>query len=195
MKVIGITGGIGSGKSVVSWLLEEHFNAYIINTDKVAHMLMEKGQISYELIVDYFGTDILDNEGAIIRGELAKKVYGKPDELKKLNSFSHPYVMEYVKEQIQKQSKYYSIIGVESALPVEARFNELCDISWYVHTPMAIRRQRLKDSRNYSDEKLEAIFSSQLTDDEYRKLTQDIIENDGTIENLIDKIQLSVEKL
>jgi dephospho-CoA kinase len=194
MKVIGITGGIGSGKSTISNILENNFNAFIISTDAIAHKLMGKGMVSYEKIVDYFGESILDDNQEINRTKLAQCVYGQRDKLLTLNSFTHPYVMDYVKELIKLKEVEYPIIVVETALPREAKLNEICDEIWYVHASYEVRRKRLTSTRNYSDEKIDTIFSNQMKEDEYRKLCTHEIVNEGSVEKIFDKIQLYVEK-
>lgn len=194
MKVIGITGGIGSGKSTISNILENNFNALIISTDAIAHKLMRKGMVSYEKILDYFGEGILDANQEVDRVKLAECVYGQRDKLLLLNSFTHPYVMEYVKELIKIKEMEYPIIVVETALPREAKLHEICDEIWYVHASYEVRRNRLKSSRNYSDEKIDTIFSNQMKEEEYRMICTHEIVNEGSLEKIFDVIQLYVEK-
>lgn len=194
MKVIGITGGIGSGKSTISNILENNFNALIISTDAIAHKLMRKGMVSYEKILDYFGEGILDANKEIDRVKLAECVYGQRDKLLLLNSFTHPYVMDYVKELIKIKEMEFPIIVVETALPREAKLHEICDEIWYVHASYEVRRNRLKSSRNYSDEKIDTIFSNQMKEEEYRMICTHEIVNEGSLEKIFDVIQLYVEK-
>lgn len=194
MKVIGITGGIGSGKSTISRILEENFGAYIIDTDSIAHKLMSNGYISYKLILEYFGDEILKEDKEIDRGKLGRLVYGEKEKLIKLNSFTHPYVMDYVKELIEEHKDRHPIIGVETALPIEAELSSFCDEIWFVFTPMDLRSKRLKESRGYSQEKIEMILSKQLKDEEYEKICTHIIRNDGNLEKIFDEIQVIVEK-
>lgn len=110
--VIGITGGVGSGKSTVTSILRDKYKAFIINTDKIAHTFMEKDQISYKLIVTHFGSKVLDKKGDIDRGKLSLIVYNNNEELEKLNSFTHPYVMAKVKNIIKEKIKKIGIIYV-----------------------------------------------------------------------------------
>ncbi|MDF2590072.1 MAG: hypothetical protein K0S41_3913 [Anaerocolumna sp.] len=195
MKVVGITGGIGSGKSTVAYILEERFHAYLIYTDKIAHMLMRKGMISYNLIVDYFGEQILDSDGEIDRKILGSIVYQDPAKLIHLNSLTHPYVMDYVKNLIKtKQEENTQLICVETALPMEAGLKEFCDEIWYVYAPEDIRRERLQKSRNLSIEKLNDIFNKQISDKLYREISTHIIENDSANEKIIRQIEILLEK-
>lgn len=195
MKVVGITGGIGSGKSTVAFILEERFHAYLIYTDKIAHMLMRKGMISYNLIVDYFGEQVLDTDGEIDRKILGSIVYQDPAKLIHLNSLTHPYVMDYVKNLIKtKQEENTQLICVETALPIEAGLKEFCDEIWYVYAPEDIRRERLQKSRNLSIEKLNDIFNKQISDKLYREISTHIIENDSANEKIIRQIEILLEK-
>lgn len=187
--VIGITGGVGSGKSTVTSILRDNYKAFIINTDKIAHTFMEKNQVSYKLIVKHFTSKVLDEEGNIDRVKLASIVYNDNEELKKLNSFTHPYVMEEVKDIIkEKANENWNYICLETALAVEASLDDICDKVWFIYTPLEIRTERLKKSRNYSDEKIRNIMSKQLSDEEYKSYASDLIINKGTEEELSNQI-------
>ncbi|WFR54941.1 dephospho-CoA kinase [Anaerocolumna sp. AGMB13025] len=194
MKVIGITGGIGSGKSLVSDIMRDTFHAYLINTDQIAHKFMEKGEVSYRLIVEYFGEEILSPSGEIDRGVLGKIVYKDEDKLLKLNSFSHPYVMEYVRNLItEKKKEKIELICVETALPIQAGLKDFCDAIWYVYAPEGVRRERLKQSRNYDEQKMNEIFKNQISDFEYRNASTHVIINDYPIEKIKEQIQILLE--
>ena len=195
MKVIGITGGVGTGKSIVTKILEEHYGAHTIGTDQVAHTLMEKGQISYNLIRQYFGDEILDHDGNIDRGKLGFIVYRDENERLKLNSFTHPYVMEEVKNIIEtKRKENYKYVCVETALPVEAGLKDFCDKIWFIYSSDEIRAKRLKESRNYSDEKIKDIMSKQLSKEEYEKYSTDVIINENSRSQIISQIDDILER-
>lgn len=195
MRVIGITGGIGSGKSIVCEILQNHYKAYLINMDQIAHSLMEPGEISYELIVKHFGSNILEHKGNIDRKKLGELVYGDEEQLKLLNSFTHPYVLSYVKNLIyEKKLSLEKLICVESALPVEGKLREICDEVWYVKASDSIRRERLKNNRCYSDEKIDSIFSKQITDEQFREIGTEIIANETSQEELLKQIDNLLKK-
>lgn len=195
MKVVGITGGIGSGKSTISEILKDHYKAYLISTDLVAHDLMKKDKICYKKIVQYFGKQILDSKGEIDRKKLAGIVYNNKNELQKLNSFTHPFVMDYVKNLVvQKQKEGMSLICVETALPVEAGLKDFCDEIWYVYAPEDLRKQRLIEYRQYSVKKIEEIFNNQISDEDYRKASTHIINNNCPKEKIIEQIEALLEK-
>lgn len=193
--VIGITGGVGSGKSTVTSILREKYKAFIINTDQIAHTFMKKDQISYKLIVKHFGSKILDEKGDIDRVKLGFIVYNDNEELKNLNLFTHPYVMAEVKNIIkEKANENWSYICIETALPIEASLHDICDKVWFVYTPIEIRNERLRKSRNYSDEKIGNIISKQLSDEEYKNYASDVLVNEGTEEELNKQIDRILHK-
>jgi len=103
MKVIGITGGIGSGKSLVADILVKDYGAYYINTDRIAYEQMLPDGISYQGVVDFFGKVILNEDGTINRSKLAKIVFNDKEKLLKLNSLTHPNVLIDVLKEIEKK--------------------------------------------------------------------------------------------
>lgn len=195
MKVIGITGGVGSGKSTISKILEDKYHAFLINTDQVAHMLMQKDMISYRLIVDHFGKSILNQDGEIDRGLLGRIVYHNAEKLKLLNSYTHPYVMEHVRKLIQgKIEENLDLLCVETALPAEAGLKDFCDQIWYIYAPEDVRKSRLKSDRNYTDQKIDHIFMSQMKDEEYRNVCTYTLNNNGSIDEILHQIEVLLEK-
>lgn len=193
MKVIGITGGIGSGKSLVADIMIRKYNGYFINTDRIAKEQMMPGGISYKGVVDYFGKEILKIDGTIDRNKLSKIVFTDKEKLLKLNSLTHTNVLsEVLKEiNIKKADKNVSYCLIETALMIESGYDTVCDEVWYVHCPADIRRQRLKQSRGYTDEKIDAIFASQRKEEEFFEKFNKVIYNDGGIKDL----DFQIEKL
>ncbi|MFW6015006.1 MAG: dephospho-CoA kinase [bacterium] len=196
MRVIGLIGGIGTGKSYVADLLEHYFNAYIIKADDVGHKIIKKGTKSYKLIVDYFGLDILDNDKEINRTKLSEIVFKNSSKLKKLNTFTHPYIYEHIKKEITtlKNSYKYELIVLEVPLMLESGFNILADELWYVYTRLELRKKRLKLNRNFTDEKIENILSSQLNDEIYKKEADFIINNSYNKEYTLNQIENILNK-
>ena len=156
---------------------------------------MEKGEVSYGLIVDYFGPEVLDEDGNIDRKKLGLIVYQDKDKLLKLNSFSHPYVMGEVENIIElKREENYKYVCVETALPREAGLTNICDKIWFIYTPDDVRIKRLKLSRNYPNEKTKDIMSKQLSNEEYKKYSTNVIINEGTKENIMKQIDKIIGK-
>lgn len=191
MKVVGVTGGVGSGKSEVLRVLEEQFNCGIIRTDDVARDLCEPGQISYKLIIEAFGTDILDSDGRLNRPKLASIVFTDEEKLNMLNQCTHPQVYQYVRETVAEWTKEgkFSMIAVESALPEKLKEMGVCEELWYVYVKPEIRRERLRISRGYSEEKMDDMFTSQLSDQLFMENCQVIIDNNSDIDNISKQLE------
>ena len=189
MKTIGITGGIGCGKSAILAMIENNYNARIVEADRVGHEVMEKGGEAYNKIVDYFTEDILDTDRNIDRKKLASIVFNNKEKLEKLNSFVHPAVKHEIirrKEQAQKDNIDFFII--EAALLIEAGYRDICDIFWYIYANREVRAERLIKSRGYSIDKINSIINNQLTEEEFIKNTDIVIYNNGDYENLYNEI-------
>lgn len=191
MIILGITGGIGCGKSTVLNWLSEHHKAVILETDKIAHGLMEPGKTAYNEIVKAFGEEILLPEGPINRKALGAIVFNDEEKLLLLNSLTHPAVKNFVKEKIQEESeKNTLLVVVESALLLEDHYDEICDEIWYICTNEGNRRERLKASRGLTDEKITEVLNNQSSEQYYLNGSDRVIYNNGTFEetgNLVDQ--------
>ena len=184
MKIIGITGGVGAGKSTVLDYLREQFHAYVIQADQVGHQVMEPGEICYSQVIALFGEHILKKDKTIDRKAVSDIVFGNEEKLKKLNGIIHPAVRQSVLEEIQLQKeKKTAIVVVEAALLLEEHYEKFCDKVWYVHTDREIRISRLMENRGYSREKSESIISSQAPDEYFAKHADYIIRNNGDIKD------------
>ena len=190
MKIIGITGGIGSGKSAVLELLEKNFNAFIIKADDVAKETMEIGHAGYNKVLEIFGEDILDNNHNIIREKLAKIVFTNKNKLIVLNSIIHPLVKKLITEQIGqlKCEEKYDYIFIEAALLIEDHYEILCDELWHVYAPEEVRIERLRASRGYDDNKIKEVFANQLRPDEFKKNCKIIINNDKGLDDTLQQL-------
>jgi dephospho-CoA kinase len=193
MRVIGITGGIGSGKSLVADIMIRKYNAYLINSDSIAKEQMMPGGISYQGVIEYFGDEILLEDGTIDRNKLSNIVFSNKVKLYKLNNLTHPNVLIEVKKIIaeKKESKDIPYCIIESAIMIESGYYSICDEVWYVHASEDSRRNRLKQYRSYSDDKIDAIFESQSKAEDFLRVFSKVIYNDKDVCNLevqIDKL-------
>lgn len=196
MKIIGITGGVGSGKSRVLSFMEERFHAVICQADHVAWELQKPGEKCYQEIVAHFGKKILNEDGTIDRKVLGQIVFGDEKELSELNAITHPAVKEAIQTSIVKEKNNGTELFVlEAALLIEEHYDEICDELWYIYTDEQIRRERLKESRQYSDEKIDSIMASQLSEKVFREKCQRIIDNSGNFENTSLQIEKAVNDL
>lgn len=189
MKIIGITGGIGSGKSVVLNILGEEFGAYIVEADRLAHRLMEPGEIAYKRIIQEFGADILDESKYINRVKLGSIVFNNEEKLNILNNIVHPAVKQTIINMIEEQKKCsteYFII--EAALLIQDGYKNICDEIWYIYSNKELRISRLIEYRGYTRERAESVISSQEPDEYFRTNSNRIVNNESDTEQL--KIEL-----
>lgn len=196
MKVYGITGGAGTGKSEVIKMLQQNFGGYVIMSDEVARELMQKGNISYQLIVEYFGRDILMDDGEIDRKKLADHVFNNKEALEKLNSMTHPYVKDEIRKLIAEAeaSGECRFVALESAILLECGYEDICDEFWYVYTKPEIRRQRMKETRNYSDEKVDSVMRNQQPDEVFFEQCSFVIKNNTTLSDVYAQLKEKLDQ-
>ena len=176
MKVLGITGGVGSGKSTVLNYLKESYGAYLIECDEVARQLQEPGETCYRPMIELFGEQAVKPDNTIDRGEVAKMVFGNGLLREKLNAIVHPAVKKRVRQLVWEHADS-PLIVVEAALLLDDHYDEICDEIWYIYADEDTRRRRLKSSRGYSDERITSMFQSQRSDDSFRALCALTIDN------------------
>ena len=183
MKVIGITGGVGAGKSEILKYLKEKHHAMVVEADKVGHLLMEPGGACYYSIVEKFGSSILNGGQTINRGKLAKIVFADAALLEALNKIIHPRVKAHIVSEIAKERAYHrtELFVIEAALLLEDHYDVICDEIWYIDTDMEIRAKRLKETRGYDDEKIAGIMANQKSPEEFRMACQAVIDNSGSL--------------
>ena len=179
--VIGITGGIGSGKSVVTSLLRDKFGAAVIDTDTIGHEVIEIGKSAYKKVVKAFGDKVLAEDGSIDRKKLGSLVFENKELLSKLNSIIHPAVEMEVDKRIDEFiKKNYKYIALETALLIKVGYNIKCDKIWFVYADKDVRLKRLYDYRGMDKEKAIKIFESQSSEEEFREIADDVIDNSGS---------------
>ena len=191
MKFIGITGGVGAGKSEILSYLGKKNGVRVMLADEIAHELMEAGTDCYKSLRQTFNDeDIWNSDGSFNREKLAKVIFS--DKIKRdiMNSIVHPAVKEYVirQQEYEKERGELSLLVLEAALLIEEHYDKICDELWYIYTSEENRRDRLKASRGYSDEKIDNIFKSQLSEEEYRKYCAVVIDNNGSVEAAFEQI-------
>ena len=196
MKVYGITGGAGTGKSEVIKMLQQNFGGCVIMSDEVARELMQKGNISSQLIVEYFGRDILMDDGEIDRKRLADHVFNNKEALEKLNSMTHPYVKDEIRKLIAEAeaSGECRFVALESAILLECGYEDICDEFWYVYTKPEIRRQRMKETRNYSDEKVDSVMRNQQPDEVFFEQCSFVIKNNTTLSDVYAQLKEKLDQ-
>lgn len=181
MWIIGITGGVGAGKSSVLDYIEEKCKCRIVLADDVGNKVKLPGEICYKRLVELLGRDILDSKGYIDKLKMAEAIFSDEDLLLKVNAIIHPAVEAYILSEIAKEKETGNVdfFFVEAALLIECGYGAHVDELWYVYASEDVRRERLKASRSYSDEKISAIMQGQLAEEEFRKNCAVIIDNSG----------------
>lgn len=176
--VIGITGGAGCGKTTVIRQLEACLPARFLHCDEIGHELMQPGGATYRALVQEYGDGILE-QGRISRERLGRLAYATEEAHERLNAITHPLIRAEVERRLQQLSKqrFDGIVFLEAALLFESGFHLMCDEVWYVHAPLADRVRRLKEDRGYSEEKIAAVLEHQLSEQEFEKRSDFVIEN------------------
>lgn len=195
MKTIGITGGIGAGKSQVLSYIKERYCCRIILADEVAHLVKEPGQPCYQALVQLLGMEILENDNTIDKKKMAAIIFADKLLLEAVNRIIHPAVKEYITNAIdtEKRENKLDFLFVEAALLIEEGYGRLVDELWYIYAQIPVRRVRLKESRGYSDELIDSILVRQLSDETYRENCQIIIDNSGSLEETYRQIKEKLE--
>lgn len=196
MQVIGITGGVGAGKSAILEYLEQNYRVKNLIADKIAKRLMEPGSECYRKLLKFLPVEVYNDDETINRGALSAAIFSSDELRVRVNEVMHPAVKEYIIGQIAEQERMgiLDYVIVEAALLIEENYGEICDELWYVRTSEEIRKKRIMRSRGYSEEQVENMFRSQLSDSEYRKHCQVVIENNGTREETFYQVAQAIKQ-
>ena len=184
MKVIGVTGGVGSGKSLILSFLKDNYNCEIIMADDLANDLCRKGELCYKPLVKLLGKSALGPDKEIDKRVMAQMIFNDDDLRVKVNGIIHPGVKKFILERIAylRAKEEIDFLFIEAALLIEDGYKDIVDELWYIYTNEAVRRERLKASRGYSDEKIDDIMASQLSEEEFRSNSDFEIDNSGDCE-------------
>ena len=177
--VLGLTGGVGAGKSRILELFSHDYGAQVIQADLVARKLEDPGQPGLTGLVSLFGAGILQKDGTLDRKGFADRIFGNPEALKRVNALIHPLTWNEIKRQIRESSE--ELIVMEAAL-FDERSREVCQYLLYVDTQDEIRIQRLMENRGYSREKCLDIMKNQADRNDFLKLADFVIDNSGSLE-------------
>jgi len=196
MRLIGITGGVGAGKSTILEYIKAHYLCRIYLADEVAHVVKEPGQPCYKALVTLLGPGILAENGEIHRGRMAEKIFGDENLLEQVNGIVHPAVRIYLLERIRqaREDGRVELFFIEAALLIECGYREIVDEMWYIYAGEDARRERLRESRGYSPEKIRQIMGSQLTEEAFRAGSDFVIDNSGAPEDSFRQIRGRLEE-
>ena len=195
MKVIGLTGGIGSGKSTVSKFLA-HLGAVVIDADKVGHEVFKPGTKAWQEVVDAFGQGIISADGTIDRRKLGEIVFSNPGARAKLNQVMHPLIYEQVKSRMEEYGrKGAAIIIVEAPLLLEVGWKSLVDEVWVTSASEATVIKRLKEQKGLPEAQSLARIRAQLTDEERIRQVDVVIDTDCALDELKERVEALWRKL
>jgi len=190
MKIIGLTGGIGSGKSTVASLLAE-LGAVIIDADKIGHEVLDTDTKARRQVVAAFGSHILNTDGLVNRKELGEIVFADRKALSRLNQIMHPLIYRVVKAKLEQYKEQGTkVVVIEAPLLIEASWATMVDTVWVVTASEANILRRLEKT-GMSGEDIMARIHSQSTESERVKVANVVINNDGSL----DELKLEVNRL
>lgn len=193
--IIGLTGGIASGKSVVSQMLAER-GALVIDADKVGHEAYARGSGCYDAVVEAFGPDVVGPDGEIDRRALGGKVFGDPAQRKRLEGIVWPWMRQTMEGRLgQLRAAGVPVVVLEAAVLIEADWLPLVDQVWVVVVEPAIARERIITRNGLSAEQADARIAAQLSNGERVAKADVVIENNGTLDDLRQRVAHAWETL
>ena len=195
MVVIGLTGGIASGKSTAARYLAEQ-GARVIDADKLGHRVYESGRPAFDKVVAAFGQDVVAEDGEIDRRALGSKVFGSPEQLKRLTDIAWPEILAMAKAEIdQARVDRVAVVVLEAAVLLEANWQSDVDEVWVVtvEPTTAISRATARDGVDAAA--VQARIDAQLTNAERVALAHVVIDNDGSEAELIAKLDAQWQRL
>ncbi len=181
MRVIGLTGGVGAGKSLVLSILKEEYGAEVIKADEVAHELMEPGKEGNLAVKSALGEDLLKPDGTIDRKALAARIFQDESARKTVDGIIHPMVWKTIRDKISASQA--GLIVVEFAIMNE-NMDDSWEEMWYVRASEENRIRRLAENRGYTRERSERIIASQASESEFLNRCTRVIENNGSMEDV-----------
>lgn len=186
MYIIGLTGGIGSGKSTVANCFSQ-LGIDIVNADEAARHVVEKGSPALSKIATHFGSKARLEDGTLNRAFLRKEIFEHPDKRQWLEELLHPLIKTWIQEALENSSSSYTIL--ESPLLLETNQHTLADRILVVDVPEEIQISRAMQRDGNNNQQIEAIIDTQISREERIKRADDIIDNSGSSESLPEKVQ------
>ncbi|WP_051689278.1 dephospho-CoA kinase [Butyrivibrio sp. AE2032] len=193
-NIIGITGGIGAGKSEVLKYLGNKYNCRVIYSDQVANDIKKKGYPAYDELVSLLGKGILGEDGEIDKTRMASAIFNNKDALESVNNILHPAVNTFIINIIdeEREKGQLDFVFVEAALLIENGYKRIVDELWYVYASEDVRRVRLKESRGYWDQKIDDIFKNQLDEKTFRENADFVIDNSSSLDEMAVQIDIKL---
>lgn len=189
---IGITGGVGAGKSTVLQYIASHYPARILSADEIGRELCQPQGACYAALREAFSSPSFWNaDGTMNRETFTAQVFSDEGERNRLNAIVHPAVKRYIIKEFEKekQTGEHDYLILEAALLIEDHYDEICDELWYVYASEETRRERLMRTRGYTREKTDQVMKSQLPENRFRHVCERVIDNNGSMEEMIASIR------
>ena len=188
MIVVGLAGGIGCGKSEVARIMAD-LGAVVIDADKYGHQVYAPNTQGWTEVVAAFGDDILDDNGEVDRRKLGPKVFGKPEEMQKLNDIAWPKIKQSIQEEIENQRRTGTgVVVVAAAILIEAGWTDLSDQVWVATAPEEQVIKRVQARNNITEEQVKARIDSQMGTDERVSYDDVVVSNDQDLDALKDNV-------
>jgi dephospho-CoA kinase len=183
MLLVGLTGGLGAGKSTVARMLGDR-GAVVIDADDLSRRALEPGSRAYQQVCDLFGDEVIEPSGVLDRSAIARRVFGDESLRRALESITHPEVFRLLAEEVETLRGTDSVVVFDAPLLVESGFQRACDVVVVVTAPEAVQVARVRESRRMSEEDARARLRAQIDPADREAAADVVIANDGTIEEL-----------
>ena len=195
LRFIGITGGVGCGKSTILSYIQKHYKCRVYLADEVAKEVQKSGTECFLKLVQLLGEDVVGVDGELDRSYMAERIFADKDLLAGVNGIVHPAVKEYLLQRLKeaKEDAEVELFFVEAALLIETGYGAIVDELWYIYADRSVRVQRLKENRGYSEEKIRRIMDSQLPEEVFRAKCDFVIDNSGMPEDSYRQIEEKLE--
>lgn len=195
MKIIGLTGGIASGKSTVARMIQ-NLGISLICADSLAHEALKPPNPSYKRVVESFGPEILDIDGSINRKKLGEKVFRNPHQRESLEEIIHPWVTDQIKREIKDhKARGTPLLFLDVPLLFESGLDRLCDHTVVVDVPVKILKKRLASRDPLKPREIDQRLASQMSLEEKKKRADSIIDNSGTKAKTLIQVEALIAKL
>ena len=196
LKIIGLTGGIASGKSTVAQFLSEK-GYCVIEADKMGHKILEPGQKAYLQVIQQFGDVIVNNDKSINRVALGQIVFSDSKKLEQLNQITHPLIADLILNEVAslEGTCLGGVIFLEAALLIEAEWHKICQQVWVVMLDRETALDRLQNRNGLSRSEALARFESQMNPEDRLKYADVVLQNDGDVERLTPQVNSALEGL
>ena len=188
LRLIGLTGSIGTGKSEVSDILRD-LGAPVIDADRLTHCLQKRGQPLWRAIWARYGWSVLGADGQLLRRKLGHQIFHDPDERQKLNALVHPLVRRAITQQVAEMSqKGYSVVILDIPLLIESDWRQKVDQIWLVYAPLEVQLERIMRRDHLGREEALRRIQAQIPVDEKIRYAHYVIDNQGSLEGLREQV-------